>query len=155
MIFAYDDRGVIMTDRVSCRKSVTVVYYCAFMQKLRRKMHKDRYQLHVAGILIIQDNARPHITDVVNKNLGVYVWEWLPHAPYSADRSPPDFIFFPKIKESIRGRWFSSMEDLSTDRTRAIRHMNRCSVLNGIIMLLKRWDSAIEDQETILKIVNR
>jgi hypothetical protein len=41
MIFAYDHRGIIMTDRVPCETSVTAAYYHDWMQKLRRKMHKN------------------------------------------------------------------------------------------------------------------
>jgi len=40
MIFAYDHRGIIMTDRVPCGTSVTAAYYRDWMQELRRKMHK-------------------------------------------------------------------------------------------------------------------
>ena len=81
MIFAYDLQGVIMTDRVPCERSVTGVYYCAFMQKLLRKVYKSRPQLLVAGSLILHDNARPHIADVVTNKLRDYGWEVLPHAP--------------------------------------------------------------------------
>ena len=55
-----------------------------------RKMHKNRPQLLVAGLVILHDNARPHIVDVVAKNLRDYGWEVLPHAPYNPDMSPPD-----------------------------------------------------------------
>jgi len=41
MIFVYDHRGIIMTDRVPCGTSVTAAYYRDWMQKLRRKMHKN------------------------------------------------------------------------------------------------------------------
>ena len=40
MIFVYDHQR-IMTDRVPCERSVTAVYYYAFMQKLRRKLQKN------------------------------------------------------------------------------------------------------------------
>ena len=70
----------------------------------------------------------------------------LPHAPYNPDTSPPYFDLFPELKEHMRGRHFSSLEELSTDGTRAIRHVNKSSVLDGIIMLPKRWDSVIEKQ---------
>jgi hypothetical protein len=39
-IFAYDHRGIIMTERVPCGTSVTAAYYGDWMQKLRRKIHK-------------------------------------------------------------------------------------------------------------------
>ena len=83
-------------------------------------MHKNRPQLLLAGPLILHDNVRPHITDLVTKKLCDYGWEVIPHAPYSPDMSQPDFDLFPKLKEPMRGRRFSSLEELSTDSTRAI-----------------------------------
>ena len=65
---------------------------------IRRKMHNNRPRLLVAGPLILHDNVRPHITDLVTKKLGDYGWEELPHAPYSPEMSPPDFDLFPKLK---------------------------------------------------------
>ena len=46
-------------------------------QKLGRKMHKNRLKLLVAGLLILHDNACPHIADIVTKKLGDYGWEVL------------------------------------------------------------------------------
>ena len=71
----------------------------------------------------------------------------LPHEPYSTDVSSPDLDLFPKLKQPMRGRRVTSLEEIfSTDGTRAIRHMNVSGVLDGIIMLPKRWDSVIEKQ---------
>ena len=78
---------------------------------------------------------------MVAKNLYDYGRKVLPHAPYCPDISSPDLDVFPKIKEPMRGRRFSSLEELSIDD---IRHMNKSGVLDGIIMLPKRWDSVIE-----------
>ena len=75
-----------------------------------------------------------------NQKLRSYEWEVLPHALYSPDMSPLDFNLFPQLKEPVRGQMFSSLEELPTDGTRAIRHINKSGVLDGIIMLPKRWD---------------
>ena len=80
--------------------------------------------------------------------------EMLPHAPYSPNMSPPDFDLYPKLKELMRRR-LSSLEELSTDDTRAIQHMNKSGFLDGIIMLPKRWDSVIERKGDYWRIVNR
>ena len=58
---------------------------------------------------------------------------------------PLDFDLFRKLKEPMRAR-FSSLEELSTDVTRSIRHRNKSGVLDGIIILPNRWDSVIEKQ---------
>ena len=111
MIFAYYQRGIIMTDRVPCGTSVTAAYYRDWKQELRRKMHKNRPDLLWDGPLILHDNARPHLGKVVTDLLSKYGWEVLPHAPYSPDMSPPDL--FSKLKEPMHGHRFSSLEEVS------------------------------------------
>jgi hypothetical protein len=81
MIFAYDHRGIIITDRVPCGTSVTAAYYRDWMQKLRRKMHKNRPDFLGYGPLILHDSARPHLGKVVTDLLSKYEWKVLPHAP--------------------------------------------------------------------------
>ena len=60
--------------------------------------------------------------------------------------NPPDFDLFPKLKELKHGRCFYYLEELSTNVTLPIRHMNKRGVLDGKTMLLIRWDSVIEKQ---------
>jgi hypothetical protein len=66
------------------------------------------------GPLILHDNAHPHVWKVVTDLLSKYKWKVLPHAPYSPDMSTPDFDLrvFPKLKETIAGHHFSSLEEL-------------------------------------------
>jgi len=97
MIFAYDCKGVIMTDRVPSGTTVTAAYYCQFLHKLRRKMHANRLNLLENGVLILHDNSRPYIGKVVRELLDRYSWEVLPHLSYSPYMSPPDFDLFPKL----------------------------------------------------------
>jgi len=146
MIFAYDHRGIIKTDRVPCGTSVTAAYYQDWMQKLRRKMHKNQRDLLRDGPLILHDNARPHLGKAVTDLVSKYEWEVLSHAPYSPEMSPPDFNLFPKLKEPMRGHHFSSLEEVSAAVTRAIRGMNKSGTLNGIANLPKHWDAVIEKQ---------
>jgi hypothetical protein len=120
MIFVYDHRGIIMTDRVPCGTSVTAAYRRDWMQKLRRNINKDRPDLLEDGPVILHDKARPHLGKVVIELLSKYEWEMLPHVPYSPDMSPPDFDLFHKIKEPMRGHCFPSLEEVSAAVTRAI-----------------------------------
>jgi len=109
-----------MTDRVPCGTSVTVVYYRDWMQKLRRKMHKNRPDLLGDGPLILHDNARLHLGKVVTDLLSKYEWEVLPHALYSPDMSPPDFDLFHKLKDFLHGHHFPSLEEVSAVVTQTI-----------------------------------
>jgi histone-lysine N-methyltransferase SETMAR len=113
MIFVYDCKGVIMTDRVPSGMIVTVAYYHQLLQKRRGKMHANRPDLLENGVLILHDNARPHLGKDICELLDGYSWEVLPHLPYSPDMIPPDFKLFPKLKINMRGVCLSMLEDLS------------------------------------------
>jgi hypothetical protein len=143
MIFAYDHRGIIMTDKVP---SVTAAYYHDWMQKLRRKMHKNQPALLGDGPLILHDNACPHLGKVVTDMLSKYEWEVLPHASYSSDMSPPDFYLFHKLKEPMRGHRFPSLEEVSVAVTRDFRGLDKSGTLNRIANLPKRWNAVTEKQ---------
>ena len=125
---------------------MTAAYYSDWMQKLSKKIHKNRPDLFGDWPLILHDNARPNLGKVVTDLLSKYEWEVLPHAPYSPDMSLPDFGLFPKLKEPMHGHLFSSLEEVSASVTRAIRGQNKSGTLGGIANLPKRWDAVIEKQ---------
>jgi histone-lysine N-methyltransferase SETMAR len=109
-----------MTDGVPCGTSVPAVYYHDWLKKLRKKAHKNRPDLLRDGSLILHDNARPLLGKVKTDLLSKYECEVLPHAPYSPDMRPPDFNVFHRLKESMRGHRFPSLEEVSVALTRAI-----------------------------------
>jgi histone-lysine N-methyltransferase SETMAR len=146
MIFAYDCTGVIMTDRVPSGTTVTAAYYRQFLQKQRRKMHANRPDLLENGVLILHDNARPHLGKDISELLDGYSWEVLNHPPNSPDMSPPDFDLFPKLKINMCGVRFSTLEDLSASATRRVRQLNCSRDLTGIMDLPKRWDAVIRQK---------
>jgi len=146
MIFAYNCKGVIKTDRVPSGKTVTAAYYRQFLQKLRRKMHANRPDLLENGVLILHDNTRPHPGKDLCELLDGYSGEVLPNLPYSPDMIPPDFDLFPKLKINMRGVRFSTLEDLSASVTRRVRQLNCSRDLTGIMDLPKRWDAFIRQK---------
>jgi transposase len=90
------------------------------------------------------DNARPHASGAVSEILEKFGWQMLPHPLYSHDMSPPDFDLFPKLKKPLRGKRFSSIEEVSNEVTRVIRCISNEGVLTGIQDLPKRWTAVIK-----------
>jgi len=88
--------------------------------------------------------AQPHATGAVSEILEKYGWQVLPLPPYSPDMSPTDFDFFPKLKKSLRGKRFRSIEEVSNEVTRVIRRSNNEGVLTAIQDLPKRWSAVIK-----------
>ena len=60
------------------------------------------------GIILLNDNARPHTANLVRDKLQIFDWETLQHPPHNPDLSPCDFHIFGDLKEDIRGRRFHS-----------------------------------------------
>jgi len=90
-------------------------------------------------------NARPHASGAVSEILEKNGWQVLPHPPYSPDMSPPNFDLFPKLKKSLRGKRFRSIDEVSNEVTRIIRRINNEGVLKGRQDLLKRWTTVIKN----------
>ena len=89
-------------------------------------------------------NARPHASGAVSEILEKYGRQMLPHPPYSPDMSPLAFDLFLELKKPLRGKRFSSTEDVSNEVTRVIRRINNEGVLTGIQDLPKRWTAVIK-----------
>ena len=64
MIMVYEKNGVIATNRVPLGSTVTAAYYRKFLQDvLRPKIRQKRSAMIAAGVLILHDNARPHVSN--------------------------------------------------------------------------------------------
>ena len=75
-----------------------------------------------------------------------YEWVLLPHAPYSPDKSPPDFDLFPVLKEAVRGRRYNDLEELSAAVNARIRVIENNRLCLGIEKLPDRWQAIIDKE---------
>ena len=66
----------------------------------------------VRGILLHHDNASSHTALRTREFLEDSGLKTLPHPPYSPDLAPCDFWLFPTVKDQLRGRGFSTNEEL-------------------------------------------
>jgi len=145
MIMAYYKIGVIATGRVPPVSTVTAAFYRKFLQDvLRPKIRHKSSAMFPAGVLILHDKVWPHASDALSEILETCGWQVLPHLPYGTDVSPPDFDMFPKLKKPLRGKRFRSIEEVSNEVTRVIRHINNEGVLTELKDLSKCWTAMIK-----------
>jgi histone-lysine N-methyltransferase SETMAR len=95
------------------------------------------------GILLLHDNARPHIAAATANLFNSWGWEILPHPSYSPDFTPSDFhLVFPKMKKHLRGQRFHSNEDVQNE-------VKKCYVprtfffYEGLDKLIYRFDKCL------------
>lgn len=106
----WDSEGVILIDFLEGKKTVTSSYYEGVLKKLKTSLAKKRRGKLHSQILFHHDNAPAHSSRAVRALLREFRWETLPHPPYSPDLAPSDFFLFPKLKESLKGTRFDSLE---------------------------------------------
>ncbi|KFD47942.1 hypothetical protein M514_11175 [Trichuris suis] len=107
----WDSDGVILTDFLEGERTVTTSYYKAVLRKLNTALARKRCgKLHF-GVLFHHDNAPAHSSRTVRTVLREFLWEVIPHPPYSPDVAPSDFLLFPKLKEHFKGTLFESTDD--------------------------------------------
>eukprot|EP01133_Synstelium_polycarpum_P027808 gene27808-33623_t len=80
----------------------------AFGGRVQEKIRRPPYTAHFRkGILLLHDNARPHVADIVKEKLVELKWTVLPHPPYSPDISPCDYYLFRSLEHFLRGKQFT------------------------------------------------
>ena len=62
---------------------------------LREKRPEHRHD----EVILLHDNARPHVAKVVKKYLETLKWDVLSHPPYSPDIAPSDYWLFWRMQE--------------------------------------------------------
>jgi len=67
-----------------------------------------------AAVFFHHENAPPHRAARVHQFSIDNNFEVVPHAPYSLDFAPSNFWLFPTLKDTLRGRIFSSCSTLAT-----------------------------------------
>jgi len=127
MIFAYDHRGIIMTDRVPRGTSVTAAYeyYRDWIQTLRRKIHKTDLTCSWMGHSFCTTMHAP-----TGGRLWPIWWVNTSGKCYLTRHTVQTWVHrTSKLKEPVRGHRFSSLEEVSAAVTRAIRGLNKSGTL--------------------------
>jgi transposase len=64
----------------------------------------------------------------------------IPQPPYSPDLAPADFFLFPKLKSSLKGRRFQTVEETEENSTGDLRAIPQNTFQNW----KKRWERCIK-----------
>ena len=84
-----------------------------------------------------------------NKNIMV-----CPHPPFSPDWAPCDFWLFPKVKMSMKGKRFESIQDIKAAKTAQLKTLTKEDFQNCFRKWQGRWDSVFEARGSILRGIN-
>jgi len=66
-------------------------------------------------VLLLHDNARPHVSKVTQNKIKDLGWEVLPHPPYSPDIAPTDYHLFRSLQHYLTNKRYANEDDVKYD----------------------------------------
>ena len=75
----------------------------------------------------------------------------LPHPPYSPDLAPADFFLFPKLKTTLKGRRFQTIEEIKGNAIRDLRAIAESAFQEAFQQWKKRWERSIASRGDYLE----
>jgi len=109
----WDSEGMILTHCVPKSTTVTGETYEDVLRTKFILVLCEKRPKKAAAVFFHHDNAPPHQAARVHQFFDD-IFEVIPHAPYSPDLVQNDFWLFPTLKNTLRGRTFSSLSALAT-----------------------------------------
>ena len=81
-------------------------------ERLKPAIRSKRRVLLLKGVVLLHDNARPHTAAHTAETLQKLKFEVMAHPPYNPDLSPSDYYLLGPLKEALRGRQFTSDQEV-------------------------------------------
>ncbi|XP_071453429.1 protein GVQW3-like [Hetaerina americana] len=150
LIVFFDKRGVVHCEFVPERQTLNAAFYVQVLDRLRKRVAcvrpaiKDIWRLH-------HDNVPSHTALVVSDFLAKHGVATLPHPPYSPDLAPPDFFLFPKIKRSLKGMRYGTLDAVKEAVTICLREVPDDAFAGAFQEWERRWNKCIDSQGSYLE----
>jgi transposase len=98
------------------------------------------------GWILHKDNAPAHNALSIQQFLAKKQVPVLHHAPYSPDLAPCDLFLFPKLKHSLKGTHFQSIEDIQRKTTELLKGFTQNDFQKDFHAWKERMQHCIEAQ---------
>ena len=101
-----------MIDYLEQGRKMNGAYYAGEWRQIRQETARKRRRKLTIGVLLLQDNAPTHTSQVAVTAATDCGFEIMPHPAYSLDMAPSDLYLFPKLKSHILGTQYGSNEGI-------------------------------------------
>lgn len=144
LIIFWDQDGILLKHFVPSGETVNAIYYANLLEKLRQKIKDKRRGMLGRGVMLLQDNARPHTAATATATASKCGYEILPHPAYSPDLAPSDYYLFSNLKKDKRGIKFGDLDAVRNWTKNWLKNKDKTFFSRGIEMLPQRWERCIE-----------
>lgn len=141
----WDQQGVIYYELLKPNETITGDRYQLQLMRLSQALKEKRplYEQRHDKVILLHDNARPHVAKPVKTYLETLQWEVLPHPPYSPDIAPSDFHLFRSMAHGLADQRFHSYEEAKKFIDSWIASKDMSFFRRGIHILPERWEKVV------------
>lgn len=141
----WDQQGVIYYELLKPNETITGDRYQLQLMRLSQALKEKRplYEQRHDKVILLHDNARPHVAKPVKTYLETLQWEVLPHPPYSPDIASSDFHLFRSMAHGLADQRFHSYEEAKKFIDSWIASKDMSFFRRGIHILPERWEKVV------------
>ncbi|PNF20350.1 Mariner Mos1 transposase [Cryptotermes secundus] len=140
----FNFNGIVHHEFLPQGQTVNKEYYLKVQRRLREAIRKKRPDLWKNNSwLLHHDNAPAHTSLLVREFLAKNNTVTMPQPPYSPDMAPCDFFLFPKIKRTLKGRRFTSIDDIKSASLKELKAIPKIEFEKCFDDWKKRWRKCI------------
>ena len=142
----WDMQGVILQKFQPHGENVNAVSYCTTLRELQQAIRHKRPGLLTKGVILPDDNTRPHTARGTQVLLQTFHWDRLEHPLYSSDLVPSDFHLFRLLKKHLGGCHLANDDAVIQVVTRWLRQQPKDFFFACFQGLEKQWDKCLNVQ---------
>jgi len=141
----WDQSGVVYYELLKPGETVNTERYRQQLIDLNHALLQKRpeYQKRQHKVIFLHDNAPAHKSKPVKDTLEALGWEVLPHAAYSPDLAPSDYLLFSELARALTEQHFDSYENVKKWLDGWFASQTQEFFWNGIHKLHERWEKCI------------
>ena len=142
----WDMKGVLYYELLKPGETITAQRYSGHLLKLSEKIKELRPQHghSMKKIILLHDNATPHVAKATKNKILELGWEVLPHPAYSPDIAPSDFHLFRSLQHTLAGKRFKQESDVRNCIDEFMASKPEKFFTDGIRKLPERWQKVID-----------
>jgi transposase len=123
--------------------TVNAVFYVEVLKRLREAVRRKRAEKWRNGWLLHHDNAPSHTSLLVQQLMAGKNLAAVRHPPYSPDLAPCDFWLFPKLKMTLKGKRFETIEDIKSNTTDRLKLLKKEDFQTCFRQWQERWNKCV------------
>jgi len=121
LVVFYDWKGTVHHELVRHGQMVNKQLYLEVLARLRDGACGKKSELWENQTWMLHyDNVLAHASLLICSYLAKYQPSIVPHPPYSRDSAPADFLLFPKLETTLKGRCFQTIEEIWDNAIRGL-----------------------------------